>query len=146
MADSTPVFIPGTAQTLQASAPVSGGDLVVLSGASTVARAGTNAAVNYIGVAGHDAGTGSKVTVHILKAVFDSVADGTITAGDQLTTTATGSRQVKSLVASAQDVGASPTQATINSAINGAVNAARAVIGLAVTSATDNTVVRWIQD
>lgn len=145
MADVTPVFLPGTRQTLQASAAVTGGDLLVMSGASTVAKAAALASTAYIGVAGHDAGVGQKVTVVVAKAVFDSIADGTITAGDQITTTNTANRQVKSLAASAQDVTGTPTQTTINNAINGAVNAARAVIGTAVTTATDNTTVRWVQ-
>lgn len=146
MADSTPVFVPGTRQTLQAGGAITGGDLVVLSGPSTVVKAATTAATTYVGVAGHDAATGTKVTVAILKVVFDSVADGAITAGDQLTTTATANRQVKTLAAAAVDVGASPTQSSINTAINQSINNARAVIGIAVTSAADNALVRWIQN
>lgn len=146
MADYVAVFMPGSHQTFGAGGVITGGDLVTLSAPTTVVKAAANASTSYIGVAGHDATTGQKVTVHVLKAVFDSIADGSITVGDQLTTTATANRQVKSLAASAVDVTGSPTQTTINNAINGAVNNARAVIGMAVTSATDNTTVRWIQD
>lgn len=146
MADFVPVFMPGTAQTLGAGGAITGGDLVTLSAPTTVIKAAATASAAYIGVAGHDAASGTKVTVHILKAVFDSIADGTVTTGDQVTTTSTANRQVKSLAVSAQDVTASPTQTTINNAINGAVNQARAVIGIAITTASDNTVVRWIQD
>lgn len=147
MADFVPVFMPGTAQTLGAGGAISGGDLVTLSAASTVIKAAANASTAYVGVAGHDATTGQKVTVHILKAVFDSIADGTVTAGDQLTTTATANRQVKSLAASAANItGAPPLASDINTALNLAVNNARAVIGMAVTTASDNTTVRWIQD
>lgn len=138
--------MPGTAQTLGAGGTIAGGDLVTLSAASTVIKAAALASTSYIGVAAHDATSGTKVTVHILKAVFDSIADGTVTTGDQVTTTNTANRQVKSLAASAQDVTGTPTQTTINNAINGAVNAARAVIGIAITTASDNTIVRWIQD
>lgn len=146
MADFVPVFMPGTAQTLGAGGAITGGDLVTLSAASTVVKASALASTSYIGVAGHDATTGTKVTVHILKAVFDSIADGTIAVGDQLTTTNTANRQVKSLAAAAVDVGAAFNQAAINTAINTSINNARAVIGMAVTAATDNTTVRWIQD
>lgn len=146
MADYVSVFMSGTHQTLGAGGTITGGDLVTLSAASTAVKAAANASTSYIGVAAHDASTGQKVTVHILKAVFDSIADGTIAVGDQLTTTATANRQVKSLAASAVDVTGTPTQTTINNAINGAVNNARAVIGMAITAATDNTTVRWIQD
>lgn len=147
MADYTPVFMPGTAQTLGAGGAITGGDLVTLSAASTVVKAAVTATTGYIGVAGHDASTGTKVTVHVLKAVFDSIADGTVTAGDQITTTSTANRQVKSLAASAANItGAPPLAGDINTALNLAVNNARAVIGIAVTTASDNTIVRWIQD
>lgn len=146
MADFTPVFMPGTAQTLSAGGAITGGDLVTLSAASTVIKAAATASAAYVGVAAHDASTGTKVTVFILKAVFDSIADSTVTVGDQVTTTSTANRQVKSLAATAVDVTASPTQTTINNAINQSINNARAVIGIAVTTASDNTVVRWIQD
>src|SRR3954471_19739840 len=146
MADYVSVFMPGMHQTFGAGGAITGGDLVTLSAASTVVKAAATASTSYIGVAGHDAATGTKVTVHILKAVFDSIADGSVAVGDQLTTTATANRQVKSLAAAAVDVGASPTQASINTAINTSINNARAVIGMAITSAADNAIVRWIQD
>lgn len=147
MADFVPVFMPGSAQTLSAGGTITGGDLVTLSAATTVVKAGVTASTSYIGVAGHDSSTGLKVTVHILKAVFDSIADGTIAVGDQLTTTATANRQVKSLAASAANItGAPPLAGDINTALNLAVNNARAVIGMAITAASDNTTVRWIQD
>ena len=147
MADFVPVFMPGTAQTLGAGGTIAGGDLVTLSAASTVVKAGVTASTSYIGVAGHDATTGAKVTVHILKAVFDSIADGAVAVGDQLTTTSTANRQVKSLAASAANItGAPPLASDINTALNLAVNSARAIIGMAITAAADNQVVRWIQD
>jgi hypothetical protein len=141
MADSVAVFLPGTRQTLTAGGTIAGGDLVTLSAASTVVKASALASTAYIGVAGHDAVNGVKVTVNILKAVFDSIADGTVTAGDQLTTTSTANRQVKTLAA-ANITGAPPLAADINTAIN----QSRAVIGMAITTATDNTLVRWVQD
>lgn len=147
MADFTPVFMPGTAQTLSAGGAITGGDLVTLSAASTVIKAAAIASAAYVGVAAHDASTGTKVTVHILKAVFDSIADGTVTVGDQVTTTSTANRQVRSLpVVNVAIAGAPPLASDINTAINTAVNQARAVIGIAVTTASDNQIVRWIQD
>jgi hypothetical protein len=146
MADAIAVFLPGARQTFTAGGSITGGDLVVLSGASSVVKASTTGAATYVGVAGHDAATGTKVTVTVLKAVFDSIADGAVAVGDQLTTTATANRQVKSLAAAAVDVGGTPTQASINTAINTSVNNARAVIGMAITAAADNAIVRWIQD
>ena len=145
MADYTPVAMPGTAYTFQASGVIAGGDLVGMTGALTVAKVSSLASLAYVGVAGTDAGIGSKVTVFMDKAVHDSVADGSITAGDQLTTTNTASRSVKTLAVTAIDAGATYVQAAVNAAINAGVNAARGVIGTAVTTVTDNQTVRWVQ-
>jgi hypothetical protein len=150
MADYTPVAMPGTAYTFQASGAITGGDLVGMTGALTVNKVSSLASLAYVGVAGHDAGIGQKVTVYMDKAVHDSIADGTVTAGDQLTSTNTANRQVKTLAASAVnvDVTGTPTEASIeafNAAINTAVNNARAVIGVAVTTVADNQTVRWVQ-
>lgn len=150
MADYTPVALPGTAYTFQASGTITGGDLVGMTGALTVNKVSSLASLAYVGVAGHDAAIGQKVTVYMDKAVHESVADGAITSGDQLTSTNTANRQVKSLAAAALnvDVTAAPSEASIeafNAAINTAVNNARAVIGTAVTTVTDNQLVRWVQ-
>lgn len=149
MTDYTPVALPGTSYTFQASAAVVGGDLVGMTGPLTVAKVASLASLAYVGVAGSDAGIGVKVTVFMDKAVHESIADGAVTAGDQLTTTNTANRQVKTLPAAALnvDVTASPTEASIeafNAAINTAVNNARAVIGTAVSTVTDNQLVRWV--
>jgi hypothetical protein len=150
MADYTPVAMPGTAYTFQASGTIAGGDLVGMTGALTVARVSSAASLAYVGVAGTDAAIGSKVTVFMDKAVHDSVAEGAVAAGDQLVTSSAANRQVKSLPASAVnvDVTGTPTEASIeayNAAINTAVNNARAIIGTAVTAVADNQTVRWVQ-
>lgn len=150
MADYTPVALPGTAYTFQATGAIAGGDLVGMTGALTVNRVSTAASLAYVGVAGHDAAIGQKVTVYMDKAVHESVAEGTITSGDQLVSSSVAGRQVKSLAAAALnvDVTATPTESTIeafNAAINTAVNNARAVLGTAVTTVADNTLVRWVQ-
>ena len=150
MADYTPVALPGQTYTFTAGGTITGGDLVEISAANTVIKTVTLASTLYIGVAGHDATTGGKVTVTLGKVIHESVADGTITAGQQLTTTNTANRQVKALAATAVnvDVTASPTEASIeafNGAINTAVNNARAIIGVAISTATDNQTVRWAQ-
>jgi hypothetical protein len=131
--DYTPVFLPGTKFTMQASGTIAGGDLLVVSGSGTVAKAAALAGLNYVGVAGHDAVSGAKVTVIAAKAVHESVADGAVTAGDLLTTTNTANRQVKTLAAA----GAAYVQAE--------ANASRGVIGIALTTAADNVTVRWMQ-
>jgi len=130
--------------------PITGGDLVDISGPNTVVRSSALASRAFIGVANHDASSGGKVTVTLGCPIHESIADGVVTAGDQLTTTNTAQRQVKSLAAAALnvDVTGTPSEASIeafNPAVNTAVNQARAVIGVAVTSGADNTLVRWAQ-
>ena len=151
MADYTPVALPGQTWTFTAgTGGVVGGDPVDVSGSNTVARSATTASTAFIGVANHDAVAGARVTVTLAHAIHESIADGVITAGAQLTTTGTAARHVRALAASAAnvDVTGTPTEASIeafNAAINTAVNNARAVIGVALTAATDNTLVRWAQ-
>lgn len=150
MPDYTSVALPGQTWTFSAGGTLSGGDLVVVSAAYTVIRAATAASTAFVGVANHDAATGDRVTVTLGGPIHESIADGAITAGAQLTTTNTANRQVRALAASAAnvDVTGTPTESSIeafNAAINTAVNNARAVIGVALAAAADNTPVRWVQ-
>jgi hypothetical protein len=132
MADYIPVYLPGAAITSTASGTVVGGDLLAVSGNGTVAKTATLADPKFVGVAAFDAVSGAKVTLYGRGPVHESVADGAVTAGDLLTTTNTGNRQVKTLAAA----GASYVQAE--------ANATRAVIGVALTTAADNAKVRWM--
>lgn len=150
MSDYTPVALPGQTYTFSAGGTIAGGDPVEMSASSTVIKSVTLASALYIGVAGHDAVNGGKVTVTLGKVIHESIADGTITAGAQLTTTNTANRQVKALAVTAVnvDVTGTPSEATIEAiepAFNTAINQARAIIGVAITAATDNTLVRWAQ-
>lgn len=149
MADYTPVALPGQTYTFTAGAAITGGDLVEITASNTVSKIASLASLKFVGVAGHDASTGGKVTVTLGHPIHESLADGTVAAGDQLTSTNTASRQVKTLAAAALnvDVTGTPSEATIeafNPAINTAVNNARAVIGVAITAGTDNTLIRWM--
>ncbi len=150
MADYTPVALPGANWSFTATTALTGGDLVEVTAANSVGKVGTLASLKFVGVANNDAAIGGKVTVTLQHPIHESLADGSIAAGDQLTTTNTGGRQVKTLGVSAAnvDVTGTPSEATIeafNAAINTAVNNSRAIIGTALTAATDNTLVRWIQ-
>lgn len=150
MADYTPVALPGQTWTFTAGGTLTGGDLVEVTGNNTVSKVATLASTAFVGVANNDATSGGRVTVTLSKAIHESLADGTITAGSQLTTTNTANRAVKALAAAALnvDVTGTPTETTIenfNPAINTAVNQARAVIGVAITSGTDNQSIRWAQ-
>lgn len=91
MAEYTPVMSNGTAPwTLQASATVTGGRLVEVTGNGTVGPAGA-ASVKVLGVAATDAATGAKVQVWPLAGVTHRVlGTGAIAAGDNLAAGAAG--------------------------------------------------------
>ena len=122
--DYTPVHVPGTAITLQASDAITAGDPVEVSGSGTVARA-TAGTTTYVGVAGHPADLGGLVTVFAGKIVHEGPAEGAITAGDPVAASGLDGYQVT--VPTPPDP-ADPT-----------------VIGLALTSAADGQDVRWLQ-
>jgi Uncharacterized conserved protein (DUF2190) len=91
MADYTPVFATGGAPiTLQASATVTGGRLLEVTGNGTVGPAGA-ASTKAIGIAAYDAASGTKVDVWPLPGeVHEVVASGAIAAGDGLIAGAAG--------------------------------------------------------
>jgi Uncharacterized conserved protein (DUF2190) len=138
MADYTPVFLPGDAITLTASATTVGGDLMEVSATGTVApftRTASVGSLKFVGVAGNDAAANAKVTVYARGPVHESVAVGTITAGDLLTTAQTGDTagaQVKTLAA-------------VTTPTAGDVSNTRAMIGVALTTASNPNKVRWMQ-
>src|SRR5437764_12569867 len=88
MAEYLPLYKPGQALTLKASAAITGGQLLAVSGSGTVAPA-CAAAANWIGVAGFDASTNDNVTIHS-NGVQSLTASGAITAGDSLVSAANG--------------------------------------------------------
>lgn len=89
MADYLPKFKPGTAITFTASADIIGGRAVAVTGNRTVAHAGA-ASTKYVGIAGHSAAQGEKVTVHLPGQVQRGLAASTIAAGDTVATAADG--------------------------------------------------------
>jgi hypothetical protein len=91
MAEYTPVFANGTAPwTLQASATVTGGRLVEVTGNGTVGPAGA-ASTKVLGVAAYDAASGAKVDVWPLAGLTHKVlGTGAINAGDNLAAGAAG--------------------------------------------------------
>jgi hypothetical protein len=121
MPDYTPIFTPGIAITLQASAAVEAGDLVEVTGNGTVGPA-AGASPAYVGVAGMAATPGLLVTVFAGKIVHAGLADGAITAGDVVEASGVAGRQVAAAAAGSAGV-----------------------IGLALTSAVDGAEVRWMQ-
>ena len=79
MAEYLPVYKPGQAITLAASATITGGQLVEVTGSGTVGPAGA-ASTKVVGVAAFDAVSGDNVTI-FAGGVQHAVASGVITAG-----------------------------------------------------------------
>lgn len=136
MSDYSPVFMPGRAIPLTASATITGGQLVQVTGNGTVGPVTLAAApaVNVIGVAGNDAAANARVTVYARNMVHESVAQGTVTAGDQVTTPITGDTagaQVKTLAA-------------VTTPTAGDVVGTRAILGIALNTASNPARVRWM--
>jgi len=123
MAEYIPVRIPGQALVAQASAAITGGQLVYVSGSGTVAPATANSPA-WLGVAAFDAALGTDVTVHC-GGTQEAVASGAITAG--------------ALVVAAAD-GAVSALAAVTTPTAADVTNSRAVVGIALTTAADNIV------
>jgi hypothetical protein len=134
VADYTPVSIEGEIVTSTASAAIVGGALLVVSGNGTVApfTPGATPAVNVVGVAASDVPSGGRVSFYCRGPVHESVADGTVTAGDEVVTSANGGAQLRSAPAAAV---AAPAD-MVNT---------RAILGVALTTAANLQKVRWMQ-
>jgi hypothetical protein len=128
MADYLPVYREGDAITLSASATITGGTVVEVSGSGTVGPAGAGS-LKVVGVAAFDAASGARVTVYGRGMVHEVVNSGGVTAGDQLITAAAG--KVATLAAASGNAAAD-------------INAARQVIGIALTTAADTLKVRYL--
>lgn len=81
MADYVPIHEPGVLITSQASATITGGQVLVVTGAGTVGPAGVAAAA-IVGVAAQDAASGAKLTFYGRGKVHQLTASGTVTAAD----------------------------------------------------------------
>ena len=132
MPDYTPVWLPGLAVTFIAAANLTGGDPVEVAGSGTVQKVTTAGSVRYVGIAAQDGQAGYQVTVILDRVVHEGAADGPVNAGDQLAASPRAGCQVTQLPAAATTTAAD-------------INLARAVIGVAITSAADGTTVRWMQ-
>lgn len=125
MAEYLPIYRPGQVLTLKASATITGGQLVAVSGSGTVAPAGA-AVANWVGVAAFDAATNDNVTIHS-NGVQSLTASGTVTAGDLVISAASGQVSTAAAVTT-------PTAADVNTT--------RQVVGVALTTATNGNKVR----
>lgn len=123
MGDYVPLH-DGEEITRKASADITGGQVVVVSGSGTVA-ASAGASTAWLGVAAFDCKNGDDVTI-CKGGVQRPLASGAINAGDQVVSAANG--RVAALAAAA-------------GATAGDINAARQVIGKALTTAADGAAV-----
>jgi hypothetical protein len=126
MADYTPIFTGGQIPfTMQASGAVTGGTLLAMTTTpGQVSTAGVSALC--IGVAAHDAATGTKITVWPIDGVTHEItvlAATTITAGDGVISAAGG---------------------LVNTSAVAAAAAAGTLLGIAETTATAPAVVRFV--
>jgi len=124
MAEYLPLHDDGDAITRSASATITAGQVVLVSGSGTVAPA-TAGVATWLGVAGFDASSGDTVTI-FCSGVQRITASGTVTAGDLVVTAASGQ------VATAAAV-TTPTAADVTTS--------RAIVGLALTTATTGNLV-----
>lgn len=124
MADYTPVYDGGADPlTLTTSAAVTGGQCLIVTGSGTVGPSAGASAVA-IGIAAFDAASGAKVTVWpINNAIHEMVAAAGITAGDGITSAASGQ---------------------VTTAVVGTAAAAGTLIGIALTTATSGNKVRFM--
>lgn len=138
MADYTPVYVPGKVWTATVSGggAVSGGDLLTVAGSGTVQKLAFGAATQpVVGVAAEDTPANGRVTVYGRGIIHESVAQGTVTAGNLLTTPITGDTagaQVKSIAAVT-----TPTPSDVTDTRN--------IIGIALTTASNPNKVRWME-
>src|SRR5258708_31114976 len=130
----TPPYIIGRVLTLTASAAITGGQVAEVSGSGTVQRCATAASQKVVGVAADDTAINGRVTVYGFGPVHESVvstAGGTVTAGDQVGSGAAPSGSVQTIApASSPPVGQD-------------ANNARAIMGVALTTAATPTKARW---
>ena len=145
MPDYTPVIIPGLTVTFTAATAVTGGDPVEVAGSGLVQACAAPGSPRYVGVAAADTAAGLLVTVFSDRVLHEGLADGPVTAGDQVMASSVPGRQVTAAPAPAVDVGGTFNETTINAALNAALQAERAVIGVAITNAPDGQPVRWMQ-
>lgn len=109
MAEYLPIYKPGQALTLKASATIVGGQLLAVSGVNTVAPSGA-ASTATVGVAGFDAATNDNVTIYA-GGVQNCLASGSITAGSPVIAGAAGTVVASATPPAGQQVGVALTTA-----------------------------------
>ena len=113
-----PLFRPGQTVTFGVTSDVTAGQVVEVGTSDMAVAPAAAASAKVVGIAGHDAAVGDKLTVEVGKPIHELTASGAITRGQRLEAAAAGS--VRTL-------------------------AAGVAVFLALTSAADGAAVRAIQ-
>jgi hypothetical protein len=91
MASYLPLFRPGQTVTFTVTgAAVTGGQVVELGSGDMTVTPAAAASAKVVGIAGHDAAVGERVTVEVNKPIHELTASGAITRGQRLETAAAG--------------------------------------------------------
>ena len=90
MAQYLPKFRPGDTVTFGVTANVTGGQAVEVGSADMSVAPAAAASAKYVGVVGHDAKVGDKVTVEVGKPIHELKAVGAVTRGTRLELAASG--------------------------------------------------------
>ena len=125
-----PKYLYGHTTTGTASATITGGQVLVVTGSGTVGPGGTATAAKVVGVAAMDAINGAQLTYFPSGKIHVTTAAGGITAGDQLVAAAAGTVAAEAAAAAAAA---------------GDINNAREIIGVALTTAADTALVEWME-
>lgn len=108
-----PLFRPGDTVTFNVSAAVTAGQPVEVGTADMAVAPAAAASAKVVGVAGHDAAVGDKLTVEVGKPIHELKASGAVTRGDRLE--AAGAGAVRTVAAG------TPVYLALTSAIDGAL-------------------------
>lgn len=103
MAENVPVFDSGLAITRQASAAITGGQLVEVTGPGTAGPAAAGS-TKWLGTAGFDAAVGDQVTIY-KGGVQRCTASAAVAAGDMVAAAATGRVATSATPTAGQQVG-----------------------------------------
>lgn len=90
MAQYLPLFRPGQTVTFDVTTAVTGGTPVEVGTADRSVAPAAAASTKYVGIAGHDAAVGDKVTVEVGNPIHLMTASGPVTRGAELETAGVG--------------------------------------------------------
>lgn len=114
MAQYLPLFRPGQTVTFDVTTAVTGGTPVEVGTADRSVAPAAAASNKYVGIAGHDAAVGDKVTVEVGNPIHLLIASGAVTRGAKLETAGTG--KVRTLT-TGTNVGVALTSAADGAAV-----------------------------